>query len=458
MKLTHVFFFFLITISINAQTKKVLFIGNSYTYYNNMPQLVADAALSVGDTLIKQSHTPGGGTLNNHANNANAMNKIKSDEWDYVVLQAQSQEPSFPLFQVESETFPYATQLCDSIRANSSCTRPMFYMTWGRENGDANNCAVWPPVCTYEGMDSLLNLRYRIMGDMNNSYVSPVGFVWNYIRNNYPQINLYAGDGSHPNIKGSYVAAITFYTMIFKKDPTLITFNSSLDDIEATNIRNAVKLLVYDDLEEWNVGAYAPTANFSVISNINVLTFTNNSNLADAYSWDFGDNNFSEIENPIHEYTEGGDYTITLIASSCGTTDTFYQEVTVFIDLDGDGFTTETDCDDNNPNINPDAEEILNNGIDEDCDGNDLTTALHNIQGIEISIYPNPAKDFLFVKYPENINASAQIFDLKGQLIRDFPENERMLNINNIEIGTYLLKIIVDNSDEFILEKITIKK
>ena len=92
---------------------------------------------------------------------------------------------------------------------------------------------------------------------MNNSYVSPVGFVWNYIRNNYPQINLYAGDGSHPNIKGSYVAAITFYTMIFKKDPTLITFNSSLDDIEATNIRNAVKLLVYDDLEEWNVGAYA---------------------------------------------------------------------------------------------------------------------------------------------------------------------------------------------------------
>ena len=195
MKLTHVFFFFLITISINAQTKKVLFIGNSYTYYNNMPQLVADAALSVGDTLIKQSHTPGGGTLNNHANNANAMNKIKSDEWDYVVLQAQSQEPSFPLFQVESETFPYATQLCDSIRANSSCTRPMFYMTWGRENGDANNCAVWPPVCTYEGMDSLLNLRYRIMGDMNNSYVSPVGFVWNYIRNNYPQINLYAGDG-----------------------------------------------------------------------------------------------------------------------------------------------------------------------------------------------------------------------------------------------------------------------
>ena len=453
----QLFLFLFLTMGLSAQTKKALFIGNSYTNNNNLPQLVADVASSVGDTLIKQKHTPGGATLNNHANDSNAMNKINADEWDYVVLQAQSQEPSFPLSQVETQTFPFATQLCDSIRANSSCTRPMFYMTWGRENGDASNCAVWPPVCTYDGMDSLLNLRYRMMGEMNEAYVSPVGVVWHYIRDNHPQIDLYTGDGSHPTIRGSYVAAVTFYTMIFQKDPTLITFNSSLDETEATNIKEAVKLLVYEDLEEWNVGAYNPSANFTVTADTNVLTFNNNSTFSDEFIWNFGENSFSELENPIHEYAEGGDYTVSLIASSCGVTDTFHQEITVFIDMDGDGFTTETDCDDNNETINPDAIEIPNNGVDEDCDGSDLTTATHEVQGIEISIYPNPASDFLYVEYPENTSLSIQLFDLKGQLIKSYSKDKRILNVSEIGTGNFLMKIMSNDSGSFIVEKITIK-
>ena len=176
------------------------------------------------------------------------------------------------------------------------------------------------------------------------------------------------------------------------------------------------------------------------------MTFTNNSNLADAYSWDFGDNNFSEIENPIHEYTEGGDYTITLIASSCGTTDTFYQEVTVFIDLDGDGFTTETDCDDNNPNINPDAEEILNNGIDEDCDGSDLTTALHNIQGVEISIYPNPATSQVNFDFKNELPNEVEIADINGRTIhtirKDSIQKTTTFITSNLMRGEYLIKCV----------------
>lgn len=152
-----------------------------------------------------------------HANSAAAMTAINADNWNHVVLQAQSQEPSFPIGQVQNEVFPYATILCDAIRANDACTRPVFYMTWGRENGDQQNCAGWPPVCTYEGMDSLLNLRYSMMGEDNEAYVSPVGAVWHYIRDNYPDIDLYAADGSHPSQAGSYAAACTFYAIIFEK-------------------------------------------------------------------------------------------------------------------------------------------------------------------------------------------------------------------------------------------------
>ena len=182
-----------------TQTTKVLFIGNSYTGVNNLPQLTFEVAISTGDTLIIDSHTPGGQRLMDHAVSVQANAKIASSNWDYVVLQAQSQEPSWPIQQVQTEVFAYAKILCDTIRANNSCTRPVFYMTWGRENGDASNCANWPPVCTYTGMDSLLNERYQTMGADNDAYVSPVGAVWHYIRDTYPQIDLYAADGSHPS-------------------------------------------------------------------------------------------------------------------------------------------------------------------------------------------------------------------------------------------------------------------
>ena len=125
--------FFLLPICIttlaSAQlTQKVLFIGNSYTYFNSMPSMVSQIATSTGNTLIYDSHTPGGATLYDHANNSTAETKINSNDWDYVVLQAQSQEPSWRAWQVASQVLPPAKQLCDSIRANSICSMPLFFI------------------------------------------------------------------------------------------------------------------------------------------------------------------------------------------------------------------------------------------------------------------------------------------------------------------------------------------
>src|SRR4051812_10943292 len=77
------------------QTFRVLFIGNSYTYVNNLPQIVADVASSMGDSLIFDSYTIGGYTLEQHFADTNCTNKIKAGGWDYVILQEQSQLPAF---------------------------------------------------------------------------------------------------------------------------------------------------------------------------------------------------------------------------------------------------------------------------------------------------------------------------------------------------------------------------
>ena len=87
------------------ETKKVLFIGNSYTAVNDLPNMVQQVAASAGDRIDYQSNTPGGCTFQQHCGNQ-SMTLIRQGNWDVVVLQEQSQLPSFPQGQVEQECFP----------------------------------------------------------------------------------------------------------------------------------------------------------------------------------------------------------------------------------------------------------------------------------------------------------------------------------------------------------------
>jgi PKD repeat protein len=320
--------FLLLPLFVNAQhTYRVLFLGNSYTAYNNLPQLVKDVAISTGDTIIFDSNTPGGFTLQGHSTNTTSLQKIISGNWDVVVLQEQSQLPSFPINQVITGVFPYAQKLDSIIHVYQPCGKTMFYMTWGRKNGDASNCATWPPVCTYQGMDSLLYERYMMMAQDNDAVVSPVGAVWKYIRNNFPGIELYSADESHPSLAGSYAAACSFYSSITEKDPTQITFNGGLTSIEASSIRSAVKAIVFDSLSHWNFLNNNPSADFNYSITGNTVDFNNTSNNATSYLWNFGDNNFSTNENPNHTYTAAGNYSVTLIIDYCGLSDTVSQNI-----------------------------------------------------------------------------------------------------------------------------------
>lgn len=324
---------FLVSITAQAQDSlNVLFLGNSYTAYNNLPQLVAQVAASTGDYVTFNSNTPGGHTFQQHSTNTTTLSLIAQGNWDYVVLQEQSQLPSFPIGQVESSVYPYAKKLDSLINAANPCAETVFYNTWGRKNGDASNCANFPPLCTYQGMDSLLQLRYGFMADTNNAILSPVAQVWRYIRTNYPTIELYNPDESHPSLAGSYAAACAFYTVLFRKNPLLISYNAGLDSATAASIRLAAKLIAFDNLTDWHVGEYDPVADFSYTVNDCDAIFTSLSQNATNFEWDFGDGTpHSFEENPVHIYTSSGYYDITIIAGdNCGKSDTLQINTPIY--------------------------------------------------------------------------------------------------------------------------------
>lgn len=240
--------FFLLFLSVTF-AQKVLFVGNSYTAVNDLPAMVSSIANGMGEEMTYEMSAPGGCTFQLHL--TQSAQYIQQGGWDFVVLQEQSQLPSFPYGQFMNESYSYAQQLCEMIRQYNPEAQILFYMTWGRKNGDAQNAPYYPVLATYEGMDSLLRARYMQMAQDNQAAVAPVGAVWHYIRDNYPQIELYQSDDSHPSIYGTYAAACCFYTVMYKKNPELITYAPDMDVQYANLIRQAAKTVAFDSLNTW---------------------------------------------------------------------------------------------------------------------------------------------------------------------------------------------------------------
>ena len=319
---------FLPLLIIAQQTKEVLFIGNSYTYANNLPDLVKQIALSFGDSLIYDSSTPGGSNFNLHTTNSQTLSKINHQQWDYVVLQSQSQEPSFSPAQVANDTYPYAEILVDSIYANSSCTEPLFFMTWGRKYGDQQNCQSYPPICTYLGMQQRLRESYLEMAFNDSASCAPVGMAWKASIAIDSTINLYSPDNSHPSIYGSYLTACTFYASIFKKSALGSSYwPNAIDSATAYSLQQIGSNTVLDSHAVWNIF----NADFSFQQYNDSISFVNLSSNYENVVWDFGDGITSFDDNPTHVYNTSGVYTISLsVFTNVGCLlDTFSVTVTV---------------------------------------------------------------------------------------------------------------------------------
>ncbi|MCB0699097.1 MAG: hypothetical protein H6551_04590 [Chitinophagales bacterium] len=308
----------LLSTTVNAQnSRKVLFLGNSYTQYNNLPNLVSQIATSMGDTLVQSSVTPGGQTFQGHSTDVTAQNAIKQQKWDIVVLQEQSQKPAFSPSQVASDVYPYAQSLCNSIRANDTCTQPMFYMTWGRKNGDASNCASYPPICTYGGMQQRLRESYLQMAQDNKALTSPVGAAWNMVRDSLSSLNLYDADESHPSLAGSYLAACVFYASIFHKNPHGSTFTAGLSASDAERLQYFAGKVVMDSLNQWQQHGNYVSASFTYTIAGDGSIVTNNTSVnGKSYLWQGPNAYTSSMKDPVIPIAAPGKYPIKLTVSN----------------------------------------------------------------------------------------------------------------------------------------------
>lgn len=206
--------------------RRVLFVGNSYTARSrkHIRKTVASLGLKTELAFI----TPGGCTLARHAKNEETVAKIVSGGWDVVVLQEQSQIPSFPPAQTARMMYPAARRLDKHIGKAGAQT--VFFLTWGRDKGDRRNRAD----DTFEKMQQRLTRGYSRIARELDAAVAPCGPAWAAARDKH---ELYAPDGSHPAIAGGYLNACVFAAVVFGRDPAAITYTGGLDPAAARELR-----------------------------------------------------------------------------------------------------------------------------------------------------------------------------------------------------------------------------
>ena len=200
----------------------VLFIGNSYTQNNRLPDVVAQLAKAAGHALSTRLHATGGNTLARHANNPNTLELINSQHWDAVVLQEQS---IIPAVESERPVMYQAIRYLDwHIKQAGSTT--LLLQTWGRQHGLADF-----GFSDYATMQAHLDIGYREIASEVGATLIPVGRVWQQVVNRYPNIALWGADGGHPAKAGTYLAACVCFVHLYGESPEGLvdTFGLGID-------------------------------------------------------------------------------------------------------------------------------------------------------------------------------------------------------------------------------------
>lgn len=127
-------FAFLFLLGFNAalwcqEAKRVLFIGNSYVYTNNLPQVLSRVAEHNGKRIVCESSTMGGYTFWSHLASPATLAKIQSGNYDCIVLQGQSQEVAFPDEQFYFQVYPNAMKLDSVCKVYNPQARIIFFGT-----------------------------------------------------------------------------------------------------------------------------------------------------------------------------------------------------------------------------------------------------------------------------------------------------------------------------------------
>jgi lysophospholipase L1-like esterase len=210
----------------NLDTLRVLFVGNSYTYFWGLAQLVEGLSRNGDRYIYTRTSTASGASLNDHWHgrfDLKTIEKIVNGDWDVVVLQNQSRSSIDSLDQF----LRYGKKLIQLIRNADAI--PLIFETWAPKRDPF--------------MQELITSAHDELASETNTKKIPIGTLWEKVKELNPGLDLYDPDGSHPNSTGTYFNACVFYAFFTGEKASYL--DSRVQTIDHHG--DSVQLSVQDD-------------------------------------------------------------------------------------------------------------------------------------------------------------------------------------------------------------------
>ena len=219
-----------------VQPKTIMYVGNSFFYYNNGMSSQVSGIATAADPQNRAAYrstsiTMSGSGLNWHDIDSYFKpgrvasysfvgdNEIRFNKFDkpfeLVIMIDCSQCPIHP--QLGAMFHEYAKKHSDTVRRHKAM--PVLFMSWAYADRPE--------------MTAQLAEQYTIAGNNNNALVIPAGLAFAKAIAKRPDIGLYAADKRHPSARGTYLSAATIYAALYKKSPAGTSFNATVDPATA---------------------------------------------------------------------------------------------------------------------------------------------------------------------------------------------------------------------------------
>jgi len=239
-------------ISCRAQdTTKVLFIGNSFMSFNDLPTLFSQLAQGSGEQVVVASRIPGGASVGDtiqgtfaHMYNPDVYSLIKGDDWDYLFLQDRQSRFAMGrgIFPGDSKVIEGHIKIRDSLLFYHPCAHMAWFAGFGPKNG-------YPPYSTTGvGLIDSIYQNYKYLEDSIGQVIVPIGPAYLRIIADYPSIDLWGPDEEHPSLKGSLLIASVLYATVFKSSPMASSFNPGIPDEEDSILKTTAYQTTMDSL------------------------------------------------------------------------------------------------------------------------------------------------------------------------------------------------------------------
>ena len=215
----------------------ILFLGNSMTFFNDLPTVFMNLSRSGGFAAEVYELTEGSYRLEYFADEtdevgAQVYDALKNYDWDYVILQEQS---GISTIGAEEHMYPAARTLDSMIREANG--ESVFLMTWAYREGFSLPLLGLEFKNTREEMQTQMAQNYGDIATELDALLAPAGIAFMRCSSNYPEIELWDEDGNHPSPAGTYLAACVLYQVLYDQSPGELGYTADLDRQTASKLQ-----------------------------------------------------------------------------------------------------------------------------------------------------------------------------------------------------------------------------